>query len=134
MQSGPSSKQPENGHEKATANGVAHSWEDSDEKKAQDAEQALAEKVKSLSEKEYNKQIKILEYEKRMSSSYAEFFWEDPLDVVSAIYQASFAYVSSYGYRETASSRWHWRKATLPIYSSTMNQKRSYSRVLDLST
>jgi hypothetical protein len=44
----------------------------------------LAEKVKLLSEKEYNKQTKILDYEKRMSSSYAEFFWDDPTDVVGA--------------------------------------------------
>jgi len=90
-QSVPSSKQPEKGHEKANDNGVSHSWEDSDEKKAQDAEQALAEKVKSLSEKEYNKQIKILEYEKRMSSSYAEFFWEDPLDVRDRVVKVALA-------------------------------------------
>ena len=66
-----------------TSNGVTDSWEDSDEKKAQNAEQALAEKVKSLSEKEFSRQMKILEYEKRMSSSYSEFFWDDPTDVVS---------------------------------------------------
>lgn len=67
------------------SNGNTGNWEDHAEKQARDADDALAEKVKALSEKEYNKQIKILEYEKRMSSSYSDFVWDDPTDIVRAL-------------------------------------------------
>lgn len=59
------------------------SWDDSEEKKEAEEKIAFAERVKAASEKEAARALKPLEYEKRMSSSYPEFRWDDPLRLVS---------------------------------------------------
>lgn len=109
---------------------VQASWEDSPDKKAQDADQALADKVKALSEKDYNKQIKVLEYEKRVSSSYSEFFWDDPTDVVSehhrVMLRAASAEKCSY-HSGTESSSSPWKKVGKQTSCNTASPRRSCS-------
>lgn len=62
---------------------TATSWDDSEEQKQAEEKLAFAERVKAASEKEAARALKTLEYEKRMSSSYPEFRWDDPLRLVS---------------------------------------------------
>lgn len=68
-----------------TNNGAAQtgtSWDDSEEQKEAEEKLAFAERVKAASEREAARALKTLEYEKRMSSSYPEFRWDDPLHLV----------------------------------------------------
>lgn len=62
---------------------AASDWDASEEKRAHDAEHALAERVRAASEKELSKAWKVIEYERRVSSNLTEFSWNDPTNVVS---------------------------------------------------
>lgn len=72
------------------------SWDDTEEKKEAEERAAYAERVKSASEKEAARVVKTLEYERRMSSSYAEFRWDDPLHLVSSFHHTNSFHVNLY--------------------------------------
>lgn len=70
----------------SNSNGGGTNWDDSEEAKEAEEKLAFAERVKTASEKEAARPLKTLEYEKRMASSYPEFRWDDPLNLVGSLY------------------------------------------------
>ena len=77
-----SSRAANDGH--AAVSSAVSDWDASEEKRAHDAAQALAERVRAASEKELSKAWKVIEYERRVSTNLPEFSWNDPTNVVSA--------------------------------------------------
>lgn len=67
----------------AQANGAGSNWDDAGLDTLADQRAALAESIKLSAEKETSKQWKILDYERRVASSYQDFDWDDLYGIVS---------------------------------------------------
>lgn len=74
----------------ASTNGVAQNglnaglseWDAREEVRKREEHEEMLDRIKNSSEKEATKVMKVLDYEKRVSSSYQEFYWDDPKDLV----------------------------------------------------
>jgi hypothetical protein len=128
----------ENGTASTAVNGITSnstntaqgsSWDDSEEQKEAEDKLAFAERVKAASEKEAARSMKVLEYEKRMASSYPEFRWDDPLHLVSSMLfheNGKARQLSTFGiHSETKLFNWLLKKKTRNRSNQLRMMKRS---------